>query len=621
MTKKADSGKDRRHRRHRDREFLEEDYVGRALDPRIVRRILQYMLPYKWQVSLAAVAIVLASVCVTLRPYIVGQAIDRGIVQEDMAYLGRMVVLFLGLVVLAQFLAYVRISAMFWAGQNILYHLRLDLFKKLQTLSLAFFSEYKVGQLMSRLTNDVERLEQLVTWATLAVIADLVNLASLVFVMVKMNARLSLLTLVVLPIMALATGLWRVRVRDAYRWTRRAIARVNSDLNENISGVRVVQSFSREVRNYRRFSGEINQDNFEANVASARLAAVFFPVVDFLGLVATGIVIWYGGTQVLGEQITPGLLVAFVMYVDRFFWPIRDLAMRYNTWQMAMAAGERLFDLLDTQPSVVSRPGAIKLGTLRGVVRFEGVSFSYDGETSVLQDIWLDVQPGQTVALVGPTGAGKSSLVKLLGRYYDVTAGHILVDGHDVRDVDVALLRAQMGVVLQETFLFSGSVMDNIRYGRLTATEEEVIAAAKAVGAHEFIVKLPQGYDTEIEEGGAILSVGQRQLLAFARALLADPRVLVLDEATSSVDTQTERLIQEAMGRLLKGRTSFVIAHRLSTITRADQIVVLDHGRVVERGSHEELLALGGHYHRLYSMAYQALDETEQIPRPQAIVA
>jgi len=621
MSKETKSERKKRQPSRHEEEFLEEDYLGRAFDPRVVRRILRYTLPYKWQMILAAVAMVFASVCVTLRPYVVGQAIDQGIVEGDMVYLGRMVGLFLGLAVLAQALAYVRISTMFWAGQNILYDLRLDLFKKLQTLSLAFYSEYKVGQLMSRLTNDVERLEQLVTWAALAVISDLVNLASVVFIMVKMNPRLSLLTLVVLPIMALITGLWRVRAREAYRWTRRAIARVNSDLNENISGVRVVQSFSREAYNYRRFADEINQDNFDANVASARLAAMFFPVVDFLGLVATGIVIWYGGTQVLGEQITPGLLVAFVMYVDRFFWPIRDLAMRYNTWQMAMAAGERLFDLLDTKPSIVSRQGAIRLGTLRGAVRFEGVSFSYDGETTVLQDISLDVQPGQTVALVGATGAGKSSFIKLLGRYYDVTAGCILVDAHDVRDVDVASLRAQMGVVLQETFLFSGSVMDNVRYGRLTATDEEVIAAAKAVGAHEFIAKLPQGYDTEIEEGGAILSMGQRQLLAFARALLSNPRILVLDEATSSVDTQTERLIQVAMGRLLKGRTAFVIAHRLSTITHADQIVVLDQGRIVERGSHEELLALGGHYYRLYSMAYQALDKVETTPQPQGVPA
>ena len=589
-------------------EFLEEDYIGRAFDPRIARRILRYVLPYKRHVILAGVAIVLASLGITIRPYIIGQAIDQGIVEGDIVYLGRMVGLFLGLVMLTQVLAYARIYVMFWAGQNILYDLRLDLFKKLQTLSLTFFSGYKVGQLMSRLTNDVERLQELVTWAALAVVADLVNLVSIVFIMVKMNARLSLLAFVVLPIMALATGLWRVRARDAYRWARRAIARVNSDLNESISGVRVVQSFSREERNYRRFASEINQENFDANLASARLTAVFFPMVDILGLVATGIVIWYGGTQVLGERITPGLLVAFVMYVDRFFWPIRDLARRYDTLQMAMAAGERLFDLLDTRPSIASRPGAIKLEAVRGAVQFENVSFSYDGETSVLKDFSLDVAPGQMVALVGPTGAGKSSIIKLLGRYYDVTAGRILVDGHDLRDADVPSLRGQMGVVLQETFLFSGSVTDNIRYGRLTATDEEVVAAAKAVGAHEFIARLPQEYETEIEEGGAILSVGQRQLLAFARALLADPRILVLDEATSSVDTQTERLIQEAMGRLLKDRTAFVIAHRLSTIRSAGQVLVINEGRIIERGTHESLLAQEGFYYNLYMSQYRRLE-------------
>jgi ATP-binding cassette subfamily B multidrug efflux pump len=611
-------GNKKRPQRNREQEFLEEDYIGRAFDPRIARRILQYVLPYKWQVVLAGVAIVLSSLGITLRPYLIAQAIDQGIAEGDMASLGRSVGLFVGLIVFTEVLSFGRIYTMFSVGQHTLYNFRLDLFKKLQRLSLAFYSEYKVGQLMSRLTNDVERLQELVTWATLAVIADLVNLVSIVFIMVRMDARLSLLSFVVLPIMALATGIWRVRARDAYRWTRKAIARVNSDLNENISGVRVVQSFSREQRNYDRFAGEINQDNFDANIASARLTAMFFPVVDFLGLAATGIVIWYGGTQVLGEQLTPGLLVAFVLYIDRFFYPIRDLARRYNTFQMAMAAGERLFDLLDTRPSIVTQRGATRLGTLHGEVQFKNVSFSYDGETEVLKDISLNAQPGQMVALVGPTGAGKSSIIKLLGRYYDVTAGQILVDGHDVRDVALADLRRQMGVVLQETFLFSGSVMDNVRYGRLTATDEEVVAAAKAVGAHEFIAKLPQGYDTEIEEGGAILSVGQRQLLAFARALLADPRLLVLDEATSSVDTQTERLIQEAMGRLLKGRTAFIIAHRLSTITRANQIVVLDHGRIIEQGTHEELLTLGGHYYHLYSMAYQALEETEHTVRQTA---
>jgi ATP-binding cassette subfamily B multidrug efflux pump len=376
-------------------------------------------------------------------------------------------------------------------------------------------------------------------------------------------------------------------------------------IEENIQGVRVVQAFTREKLNLDKFVKQINYRFNRAQVRAARLSAMFFPGVDFLGTLSVALVIGFGGTMVLGgNAFTPGMLVAFVMYIGRFFDPVRDLAERYNTLQQAMTAGERLFGLLDRHIEIESKPGAAKMPTIQGEVAFDDVSFHYAPEIPVLKDINLRVRPGQLIALVGATGSGKSTLVKLLNRSYEVKAGSLRIDGHDVRDVELSSLRRQMGIVLQETFLFRGTVADNIRYGRLDATDGEIVDAARAIGAHEFIEALSTGYQTQVEEGGASLSVGQRQLLAFARALLANPRILVLDEATSSIDTQTEKIIQDAMDRLLEGRTAFVIAHRLSTIVRADLIVVLSHGRIIEQGTHQELLARQGAYHNLYTMGF-----------------
>jgi ATP-binding cassette subfamily B multidrug efflux pump len=593
----------------RSTEHLEEEYRYKEYDAQIMGRLLSYLRPHVWLVVGAAMIMAATALVNLAGPWIVSQIIDVGITQKNPAYLFRMVIVYLGLSAFNALAITGRVNLMGWVGTTVIRQMRSQIFRKYQELSIDFYSEHEIGRLMSRMTTDVDRLENMVTWSVIFWISDLINLVGTVAIMFSMNARLSLVSFAVLPVMAVATEIWRRRAREVYRWARRAIAKVNADLQENINGVRVVQSFSREETNYARFAQEYNKEHFDALIASARLSAIFFPGVDFLSMLAVGLVIWYGGSQVLHAQLSAGTLIAFTLYINNFFFPIRDLAGRYNELQSAMASGERIFDLLDAKPSIADDPEAIEMPPIVGHVRLENVTFGYDPETMVLKNINLEASPGEMVAFVGETGAGKSSTIKLLGRFYDVDEGAILIDGHDIRQVKIPSLRKQISLVFQETFLFGGTVMDNIRYGRLEASDEEVIAAAKAVGAHDFIMRMDNGYETEIHEGGALLSTGQRQLISFARALLAEPRILILDEATSSVDTQTERVIQEAMARLLEGRTAFVIAHRLSTITRADQILVLDHGEIVERGTHQELLAKRGAYHRLYSLSYQKVEE------------
>ena len=595
----------------RQTDMLEEEYRYKEYDAEIAGRLFSYLKPYWRWVAAAALIMTVTALVNLLGPWIISQILDIAIGDERPGYLARMVVVYIGLNAFNALAVMGRINIMAWVGNLVIRTMRNQVFEKFQELSIDFFGEHEVGRLMSRMTTDVNHVRELVTWSVIFLINDAISLVGTVIIMFSMNARLSLVSFSVLPIMIVATELWRRRARDAYRQARRANALVNTDLQENITGVRVVQSFSREAHNYRRFSQELNKDHLEANLYTARLSAIFFPSVDLLSTLAVGLVIWFGGTQVLRAELTAGTLVAFTLYISNFFGPIRDLAGRYNQLQSAMASGERIFDLLDTQPSLVDGPDAIELPPVQGHVEFQHVTFGYDADTMVLKDITLEAQPGEMVAFVGETGAGKSSMSKVLSRFYDVDEGSIRIDGHDVRDVTQPSLHSQIGTVFQEPFLFKGSIADNIRYGRLDATDEDIAEAAKAVGAHGFITKLDEGYETEVHEGGSLLSTGQRQLISFARALIADPRILILDEATSSVDTQTERLIQEAMDRMLEGRTSFVIAHRLSTITRADQILVLDHGKVIERGTHEELLARQGAYHRLYSLSYQAIDDEE----------
>ena len=583
-----------------------DDVQHKGYDPQITRRLAGFARPYQGWILLSLLLMLIGSATTVAGPYLIKQALDEGLAKGSLPALSQAALLYLAVNLLQWVVIFVRVFIMARVSQSYIFDLRQRLFAHLQQLSLSFFSRYSVGRVITRVINDVGVLREFLTWALLAIARDLFTLIGIIIVMLTMNVRLSLLTFAVLPLMIGVTLLFRRRARDNYRKVRAAISWVNSVLAENINGVRVVQAFSRQAHNYAHYRDEVNRNNLDTNLKAARIAAAYPSAIELLGTLATALVVWLGGTAVLQEQVTAGVLVAFVLYIDRFFEPIRDLSRRYDTFQSTMAGGERIFGLLDAPVEIMDAPEAVELPAIQGEVCFEGVDFNYaDDPTPVLQEIDLHVFAGETVALVGETGAGKSTLVKLLSRFHDPVRGHVRIDGYDLRQVTQQSLRRQMGIVLQDPFLFNGTVAENIRFGRLEASDAEVQAAAEAVGAHDFITRLRQGYDTPVEEGGLLLSVGQRQLISFARALLADPRILILDEATSSVDTQTERVIQQALSRLLRGRTSFVIAHRLSTVVNADRIVVIQDGRIVEQGTHPELLALGGVYYALYRTGFE----------------
>jgi ATP-binding cassette subfamily B protein len=534
-----------------------------------------------------------------LPPYLAKLAVDDGIAEGDLGRLTIIVVAFVAAGIAAFALSGAQTYFTGWVGERALADLRIDLFRHLQKLSLGYYERNRTGAIISRITNDVEALDQLVTDGLSSLVQNSLLLVGTAVVLFLLDWRLALATLIVLPLMAGATAWFRSRSNRAYRRVRERLGLVTATLAEDISGMRVVQSFTREPASQATFRG-VNERYRESNYETVVLNGLYFPAVDVLSSVATAIVLGFGGALVVDGSLTVGTLLAFTLYLANFFDPVQQLSQLYNTFLSAAAALDRITAVLDEEPEVVDAPDAAPLPRIEGHVRFEHVRFGYGNLPEVLHGLDLDVPAGTTVALVGHTGAGKSTIAKLLARFYDPREGRVTIDGHDLREVTQASIRTQLGIVPQEGFLFSGTVADNIAFGRPGASREDVEAAAAAVGADAFVEELPDGYDTELGERGFRLSLGQRQLVAFARALLADPRILILDEATSSVDIGTERRIERGLRRLLADRTAFVIAHRLSTIRRADVIVVLDHGRVVEHGTHEQLIAAGGAYTRLY---------------------
>jgi ATP-binding cassette subfamily B multidrug efflux pump len=583
--------------------FHEEEALGKAYDARLMRRLLGFLAAHKAKVAIATLLVLLQAGLEIVGPWLVGLAIDSFIGRKDFTGLSQVAALFLAVQATEFGVTYFQMRIMQDVGQQIMRVLRHDLFAKLQRMSLAFYDRNPVGRLMTRLTGDVDVLNELFTSGVVTIVGDVVTLLGIMVAIVLMNAELAVVAFSVLPLIFIVTLVFRARVRETYRDVRTALARMNANLQENITGMTTTHVMNREARQFESFR-LTNANHRDANVRSIFYYAVFFPVVEFIGALATALIVWYGGRQVMGHHLTLGALYAFLLYTQRFFRPISDMTEKYNILQSAMASSERIFNLLDEAVEVAPPATPRTVASVSGAIEFDHVHFAYNAGEEVLKDVSFKVAPGEKVAIVGATGAGKTTIISLLTRFYDVAAGAIRVDGIDVREWDEGALRRAIGVVLQDVFLFSGTIEENLRLGD-DIPRERLVAAAREVHADRFIERLDGTYDAEVKERGATLSTGEKQLLSFARALAFDPRILVLDEATSSVDTETELLIQDALHRLMQGRTSIVIAHRLSTIQDVDRIVVLHKGVVREMGSHQELLALKGIYSRLYQLQYQ----------------
>jgi ATP-binding cassette subfamily B multidrug efflux pump len=595
----------------------EEESLGKAYDGVLMRRLLRYLKPYAWHVAIGIVLSIAVSGMEAVRPYFVKIAVDVNIAQKDPRGLLRTTLLFFAVMLLRGVIQYANSYLTQWIGQRTIFDLRMELFEHLERLGLRFFDRNPIGRLITRVTNDIEVLNEMFSSGIVMVFSDVFTIIGILYFMFTMSWQLALVSLSVLPLLFYGTFLFRKKAREAYREVRIYIARINAFMQEHITGMMVDQVFNREAKAYAQFK-TINAGHRDANIKSIFYYALFYPGVDLIGAIAVALIIWYAGVGALKGTITLGTVMAFLQFNEMFWRPIRDLSEKYNIMQTAMASSERVFRLLDDRTFIEDAPHAIGLPAVRGDITFRNVWFTYapveEGKEPewVLRDLSFSIKAGEKVAIVGHTGAGKTTIINLLARFYDIQHGEILVDGVDIRAVKQAELRRHMAVVLQDVFLFSGDVATNIGLGNESIPDDRIRAAARVVGAHRFIERLPGAYHGEVKERGATLSVGQKQLISFARALAVHPRILILDEATSSVDTETEILIQQAIRKLLQGRTSIVIAHRLSTIQSADKILVMHKGELREAGTHQELLALGGLYFRLYQLQYK---EQELQPR------
>ena len=589
----------------------EEDF-GKAFDPRVIARLWRYASPYKKRIAVAGFLLILNSVATVLNPLLPGLAINA--INDHMGDKDMTALIIVGI---AYFInntvlwltAYQQTYQMTWVGQHALYRVASDMFKHISSLSLSFFDQNETGRVMARMQNDVNVLQQVLSNGMISIFGSLISLIGILITLFLLNWRLACLTSISAPVMAVTLWIWQKRARRTFLAARATISAVNASIQENVSGARVIQSLSREGVNSRAFEA-VNNENRKASVEAGQAAALVQPMVDLIAACALAVAILVGGNMALHGDLKVGFLVSFVLFINRFFDPIRDMTQQYTNMQRATVAAERVFEVLDWPQDVADAPGAIDLAEPEGAVEFRDVHFGYSSDIEVLHGLNLKIRPGEHVALVGQTGAGKSTIISLIARFYDVTGGAVLVDGYDIRGLTMHSLRARMGIVLQDPVIFAGTVRDNIAFGRPEASDEEIEAAARAVGVHDLIMRLENGYETRVLPSGANLSLGQRQLISFARAMLVEPRILMLDEATAGIDTQTEHVLQDGVARLMEGRTAIVIAHRLSTIRDSDRIIVMKQGLIAEEGNHQDLMRQQGIYYDLYTMGFKDVANT-----------